>query len=349
MDKPSTVKYQKFAGSTEESQGGRTFSKSIIFKHKIAVGFLIAIAITLIAIAMIVGIGVGFGVGFGFGSSSEESGQMEVAGLTINSNSEWKLEGKYYGSAGGIHFLSTANKSQFYLSITTINGEPVVTVKHPLDSNMTMMTANDTSFMVMKNQLSKAKYVDYLIPKAYINLMESAIEKGRMTSELFQLLDSTQVNETRHRVLEGLATSLEGSLIIEAAKALGDSHVYGDDYRTAARLYLLALQLENIRNSLGELQYGSIEDTPGSRQKRVLYNPWDNDNCQRYPSRSDDCLGMCGPGCTCWRRFCKDCCFHQFCYDHDRCCDGGYATLSCAGVVRDILSFPSVCSQHYYC
>ena len=339
MDKTS-IKYQKFAGSVEEIQEKRTSSKT--FKHKMTVGLLIAIAITLTAIAMIVGIG----VGIGFGSSSKESGKMEVAGLTINSNSEWKLEGKYHGSTGGIHFLSTANESEFYLSITTINGEPVVTVTHPLDSYMTMMTVNDTSFMIMKNQLGMAKYVDYFIPKAYINLMESAIKKGRMTSELFQLLDSTTVNETRHRILEGLATSQEGSLIIEVAEALGDRHMYGDDYRTAARLYLLALQLENIRNSLGQLQYGHI---PWHRQKRVLSNPWDNDQCKRYPSRSNDCLGMCGPGCTCWRRFCKDCCFHQFCYDHDRCCDGGYTTLSCAGVVRDIFSFPSVCSQHYSC
>ena len=342
MDKPS-VKYQKFAGSAEESQEKRTSDKT--FKHKITVGLFVAIAITIIAIAMIVGMGVGFGLG----SSFKESEQMEVASLTINSNSECKLEGKYYGSAGGIYFLSTANKSEFYLSITMINGEPVVTIKHPLDSYMTMMTVNDTSFMVMKNQPDKAKYVDYFIPKAYIKLMESAIEKGRMTTEIFQLLDSTTVNETRHHVLEGLATSQEGSLIIETAKALGDSHVYGDDYRTAARLYLLALQLENIRNSLGLPQYGPIAHIPGSRQKRVLSNPWDNDQCQRYPSRSNNCLGMCGPGCTCWRRFCKDCCFHQFCYDHDRCCAGGYTTLSCAGVVRDILSFPSVCSQHYSC
>ena len=32
------------------------------------------------------------------------------------------------------------------------------------------------------------------------------------------------------------------------------------------------------------------------------------------------CLGMCGPGCNCWKWFCGDCCWNQGCYEHDRCC-----------------------------
>ena len=329
----------KFAGAAVETQERTTSNKS--FKHKMTIGLLIAIAITSIAIAMIVGLGVGL---IRIGSSSKQSRQIEVVGLTINSNSEWKLEGKYYGPAGGIHFLSTANESGFYLSITMINGEPVVTVKHPLDSYMTMMTLNSTSFLVMKNQLGQAKYIDYFIPKAYINLMESAMEKGRMSTELFQLLDSMTVNETRHLVLEGLAISQEGSLIIEAARALGESHVYGDDYCTAARFYLLALQLENIRNNRG--QYGATADTPGLREKRASSNPWDN-----------DVNGILVDPMTAWVCVVQDVHAGGFartavfinCYDHDSCCTDGYTTLSCAGVLRDIFSFPSVCSQHYSC
>lgn len=48
-----------------------------------------------------------------------------------------------------------------------------------------------------------------------------------------------------------------------------------------------------------------------------------NDRGQRCPSlegNGNNCLGLCGRGCTCWRWVCGDCCFHQGCYEHDRCC-----------------------------
>ncbi|KAJ7365376.1 hypothetical protein OS493_005483 [Desmophyllum pertusum] len=37
--------------------------------------------------------------------------------------------------------------------------------------------------------------------------------------------------------------------------------------------------------------------------------------------RRNECRGMCGPKCTCWSLICGDCCYHQGCYEHDRCCD----------------------------
>lgn len=37
-------------------------------------------------------------------------------------------------------------------------------------------------------------------------------------------------------------------------------------------------------------------------------------------NRDDDCLAMCGRGCSCWKWVCGDCCYHQGCYEHDRCC-----------------------------
>lgn len=35
---------------------------------------------------------------------------------------------------------------------------------------------------------------------------------------------------------------------------------------------------------------------------------------------NNNCLGMCGPGCTCWWGVCFDCCFNRGCYEHDLCC-----------------------------
>ena len=89
--------------------------------------------------------------------------------------------------------------------------------------------------MMMKNQA----YVDYVVPKAYVHLIQSAMELGEIPSEVLQLMNNSTVNETRQLVLENLAMSQESLLIINATKALGDLEVHGADYRMAMRQYLI--------------------------------------------------------------------------------------------------------------
>ena len=38
---------------------------------------------------------------------------------------------------------------------------------------------------------------------------------------------------------------------------------------------------------------------------------------------SNECYGMCGPGCTCWSWVCGDCCYHYGCARHDSWCRQG--------------------------
>lgn len=54
--------------------------------------------------------------------------------------------------------------------------------------------------------------------------------------------------------------------------------------------------------------------------------------CLDHPNPDDCCHGMCGPCCNCWSRVCGDCCYHQFCADHDSLlgqCDGASDVLVC--------------------
>eukprot|EP00730_Choanoeca_flexa_P001302 TRINITY_DN10575_c0_g2_i2.p1 TRINITY_DN10575_c0_g2~~TRINITY_DN10575_c0_g2_i2.p1 ORF type:complete len:346 (+),score=35.88 TRINITY_DN10575_c0_g2_i2:66-1040(+) len=45
---------------------------------------------------------------------------------------------------------------------------------------------------------------------------------------------------------------------------------------------------------------------------------------------NDGCVGMCGPGCSCWHWVCGDCCWHQGCYQHDtQSCANGYVNFDC--------------------
>ena len=59
---------------------------------------------------------------------------------------------------------------------------------------------------------------------------------------------------------------------------------------------------------------------------------------------NDDCFGMCGEGCDCWRWLCGDCCSHPVCSAHDAatrdCEDGGFSgteIFSCPAEAGGIL------------
>ena len=55
-----------------------------------------------------------------------------------------------------------------------------------------------------------------------------------------------------------------------------------------------------------DLEDGSID---GETQIRCCEKPTEN-----------NCRGLCGKGCTCWRWVCGDCCWYRGCYEHDLCC-----------------------------
>ena len=63
-----------------------------------------------------------------------------------------------------------------------------------------------------------------------------------------------------------------------------------------------------------------LNESP-SRQRR----------CQSLETdpNSNNCLGMCGKGCSCWTWVCGDCCFHRGCYLHDLCCRHDWWSTEC--------------------
>ena len=96
------------------------------------------------------------------------------------------------------------------------SGDSVITIKHPPNSFMTMMTVNDVSLLVMKDWIypGETTYTDYVIPNVYVDQVGNAFDNGEIPDKLFQILDREFVNEKREMMLENLAGSIEGLLII---------------------------------------------------------------------------------------------------------------------------------------
>ena len=219
---------------------------------------------------------------------------------------------------------------------------------------MTMMTVKNLSLLIIKNWPGENAYTDYVIPNTYVPQVESALHhEGEIPDDLFQILDDESVNETHGLMLETLAESLEGILIIKTAKALGDLDFNGTDYRAAMRFYLLALQLEQIvKSSLDNPEKRGFLSSLWSIVKDIAHDLVctaldSNGYCWTgSPDQSKDCPGLCGNGCCCWHSVCGDYCVHRFCLEHDRCCaKHGYISLQCAAAILDLPDVP--CSQGY--
>ena len=307
---------------------------------------LTVLVITVTVIAVAVGIGVGI------------STMKATSGLKIISLSQNNLQGAYYGSNGGIVFQSTINSSYGYLAVSSsTNGASIVIVIHPMYTPMTMMGINDTNFLFMRNPSgSQEMYTDYVIPNNSTNVMESVMSGHvNMSDEVLQQLDSDTVDATSQSSLKNLSMSQEALLIIEAAKAIGSLGILGSDYPAVMKFYLLALRLSTARTSIESESVISFKSYPidgrgrGKRATRCSENQG-GDICETCPFRqgSNNCFGMCGKGCSCWRFLCGDCCVHQYCLTHDNCCaQRGFFSRQCFHAVIDY--FFSSCSSNYEC
>ena len=322
----SSARYKKFTAPPDEEKGKE--SRKDGKKNLLTLGLLVVATVAILVMA-VVAIGVGVGVSV--------SQQEETSGLNVITVSLGKLEGEYYGSAGGIHFLSTVNGSDFLLTITTTNGEVIIIARRPQESPMAMMSLNDTDFLVMENQPGSGfpNSLDYIIPKSNTELVESLMESGRNVdmSEVMSMVDSTNVNETLHYAIESLVMRPESVLIIEAAKALGGLGIKGTDYPATLPFYMLALRLANGRDRVE----GDRNTEP--MQPRLKRSSTCTLNGNRYtcrdgkcpfPKYTNQCFGMCGYNCNCWSFLCGDCCVHNGCLEHDQCCaDNGFFSSKC--------------------
>ena len=344
----SVVKYHKFPNvKSAELELTPKPAKQINLSH-----VLLAVVVVLLCAVLVVAV---LAIGLGVGITQQQQQQETVVGLQNVVVTDYKLQGEYYGDEGGIQFESSVNDTHIHFKVSTIGGELVVVIIRPVETPMMMFEVNDTAFLTVKNE--QGPNDEYVIPEAYTNDMESIMMGFEaMTNEMLDKMDNETVIEKSHNSLESLTMSPQASLIIEAALALGDTGLTGADSQAAMKFYIIALKLQNARDSVDPAQnmqsYSSKSESP--RQKRShLQNCRNNDaTCRRgecpFRRGSNDCFGMCGKGCWCWSFVCGDCCIHNYCLTHDDCCaNAGFFTFKCFRVAFD-KPF-SRCSDNFRC
>ena len=300
-------------------------------------------------------------------AAPERDGKLQVLSL-----SPAKLRVLYHtGPDEGLTVLSEANDEGNYITISTFSGVEIVSARFSSVGSAVLWKIMGHTIFLHNNTVSsvQSEMVEYVVPPEEVHATEKAMKRSRLPWKLRRTLGTDNVEETKRLALSELFACPEFAAILDLSRALGTAGVTGQSNGAALNLHGLAFNFAKLQgyyetaaeNKPIESGSGSAEEpvrstdrkeqvfTPRRIQKRATCSRpgwWGSTTyyeCERCPIRNQECYGMCGKGCNCWSWVCGDCCYHQGCYEHDRCCDvNGFFHYKC------FLVFPFDCNAYRY-
>ena len=183
------------------------------------------------------------------------------------------------------------------------------------------ISSNDNVYRVpIGSDVSRAMLASY--PLTHRDLVDNL--QGELMENSPAAIQASAEQLIRHpamRLLEPAAQALSEELGINGkeepasmlffASAMKLSELYEDSKRSSSLVY------QHTTPRLNPFISASVQ------QELACLN-----TCPPCPRLR--CLGMCGRRCRCWRFVCGDCCAHNGCFLHDKCCaERGFFTAPC--------------------
>ena len=136
--------------------------------------------------------------------------------------------------------------------------------------------------------------------------------------------------------LHELMNVQEASFLKEASEAVGQKGLTGKNTPAAMPLFVFAQHVTHLLTE--RARDVGVFMTNSTRVQRAA-------DCSNKcpPCPNNDCFGMCGKGCSCWKFVCGDCCWHVGCFYHDKCCAEDFFQTDC------LFPLGFRCDQPYKC
>ena len=273
----------------------------------------------------------------------EGQGALKVDELSVNLVAGSFVQ-NYQKTSIGIRFTSTPDT----LLIEDLKGNILLRAgESVVGGNLRLFELGSDQFIQQKQEVSgEVVKIDWAVPKSHP--IETAESPSKQEEQLSLSIDRvSKIGRNIHQDLldksvDNLLLEKEVQLLKQAAEALGAEGVIGSDYPSILPFYLSILQLEKYKQRKTENRNSTIEDDSGSQilRKRSRRGVCLN-TCPPCPD--DDCYGLCGLACNCWRFLCGDCCRHLGCQEHDDCCRDRFVQTSC------LFPFFFRCERPYSC
>ena len=257
-------------------------------------------------------------------------GKVEVASLT-----DMIATFSYADPSGrGLSVVS----AQDSLHISTLGGRSLVAAKASLTSGGSLRLISLGPDVFIQAKTGAAETQDFAVPGA---LRRSVRDADRaVLQDLVHILNtSSAAKESEGRLWNSLLAVLnyaELQMLEDAAAALGDAGVTGLKYPCVLPFYTTSLRMGQL---LRDSNLTTGRHRPSAKGPRMA------ENCLSKcpPCQDQECLGLCGYGCNCWKWVCGDCCYHLGCYEHDLCCREKFVRTAC------LFPFNFKCESGYNC
>ena len=283
-------------------------------------------------------------------------------GLTLDDKSDGRVEGTYITNGGkGVYFLSESDDTgKSRLLITTTDGANLIYVLQLREEMVFISVGNDTLLYYHDEDGGEI----YKVTASRLFIVLNAVQESTdfevdlLRTHLPKVSDDEGVTSLNHL----LDLPEEIQMIIDAAKEMEAEGLSGEHSPALRVLFAHILNLEyalwekRMKSSVqmyeNEVFVSQIADHYFPSVSPIIPTLPPNTPplpsigeqvCSSYPAATcpvgrcpykrskNNCFGMCGPGCTCWKALCGDCCTHRGCIDHDACCAkrGFFAKLRC--------------------
>lgn len=256
-------------------------------------------------------------------------GQVEVASLT-----DMIAAFSYADPSGrGLSVVS----AQDSLHISTLDGRSLVAAEETSGDSLRLISLGPDVF-IQAIKTGAAESRDFAVPGALRRSVRDA--DLAVLQDLVHILNtSSAAMESEGRLWDSLLAILnyaEMQMLEDATAALGSAGVTGLKYPCTLPFYTASLRLSQLLRD---------SNLTTGRHRRNAKGPRMAENClsECPPCQDQECLGLCGYGCNCWKWICGDCCYHLGCYEHDLCCREKFVRTSC------LFPFKFKCESGYNC
>lgn len=238
-------------------------------------------------------------------------------------------------SPGELHLSSASRELVTGCYTNTFGNEIVFAIKssgfHVTDQDNNTIVSVDTlgenrrlieiKGSIFVQERSSRDTFDYYIPPQQVGILRAAYGKDN-AARWGEVVRQAERLDNDESILQQSLSSLVADpgfmLLASAARAIGEKGFTGIDYPILLPFYVTAMKLSELADKFSGVQ-------PSANHFKAAGSEPKSQTCISYdtcpPCQENQCLGLCGKGCDCWRFVCGDCCYHQGCYDHDLCCE----------------------------
>ena len=288
-------------------------------------------------------------------SATPSTGNLQILSLTPN-----EVKVSYRTSSDeGVELLSEVHDRLHHVSISTLDGTHLVSVKSSSDTESGILKIMDSTLLLHPSSSSeegesedRARIMEYAVPASAAAQVEKELQDSNyISADLLRTLDTSDTTMMKRSAFSKLLSRPEWDTITDMAHAMGAAGILGYENQPALNFYGLAMSYGKMRTPSGAVmntrERALSQNTEWRDSNGTLTCTFPDgsevENCERCPT-GEYCTGMCGPYCYCWWFACGDCCYHHGCYEHDQCCSGEntYWSMAC------MLVFPFDCEDYRY-